>query len=1075
MISSGISTLVAGIARIATLAVLLMFVGGANAAGPSAGPNEKAAHYKVTARFDRGGQLQAAVEIVMPLAEIGAQTSFLLGERFKVAKVDAGRTAQIDIAPTDQPFAGLQKITVRFDEAPTAPVTVRMRYAGPVNLAEDDPAFSKERVELQLENFWLPTRSDLNLQYTVDARVRGLPAGIVAVTQGEFHQRGSELIVHRTLLDNDLTIAGALSLSKQTALDVEFYAADHSDPLTALMYKHAVGAAAFQRSIYGAPEGGGPIRMVVVPRASSGGYARRNFIVMPNFRKPGDPPPPFDQSSPARFVSHEFNHAWSKLPSAGGENYWVAESVAEYMALRYVEATFGADELKTMLERKRKAPDAGPLVSNSGRPSGAALYQKGPVLLFDLEQRIGRAKLDHIVGRPDRPLDTSEFLAALTRETDEAQARQFERSLNRGGTVYTVIMSGASKGEMTIADDGNGQRRVLTRFEDRGRGPDLLTRSRVDERGWLQSFSVEGLSYAKRPVAERFEVRGGRATWSSAADDGDAAANGYYVANQSSAEDFATLARALLSSEKQTVPLLPSGQARIEKVTLHELKAEAGSVTATLYLIHGTDLQPAPIWLDDKKELFASGSSWLAVIKKGYEASIAELLEVQEKALITAAATKTASLRRQPAGAVLIRNARVFDAQRRIAQPGMSVLIRGDRIEAVGADGSVKAPAAAEIIDAQGKTLLPGLWDMHVHLLSHDEGLFDLLAGVTSVRDLGNDPDVLARLTQQFDDATLAGPWVMKAGMIDGGGPFAGPTRYVVNTADEMRKAVNDLADRGYPQVKLYSSLTRELVNVGVAAARARGMRVSGHVPAGMTMREAVMAGYDEVQHANFWFLNFMDADTVAKTNTPVRFTATAARARDVDLASPEVRDFIALLKKKGTVVDPTLVVFEDMFTGWKGEMSAWTAPWVDRLPASATRGARAGGRASTPEERAKFTESFTRMKQMLKAMYDAGIPIVAGTDGSALQYSRELELYVEAGIPAADVLYIATLGSARIMKKDAQTGSITRGKRADLVLIDGDPLARMSDIRRARWVMKGGAIYDAAALAAAAGLTGVP
>lgn len=654
----------------------------------------------------------------------------------------------------------------------------------------------------------------------------------------------------------------------------------------------------------------------------------------------------------------------------------------------------------------------------------------------------------------------------------EAQAKESERPLDQGGAVYTVIMSGAAKGELIVADDGNGLRRSVLRFEDRGRGPDLRTRSHYDERGWLQSFSVDGLSYARRPVTERFDVRDGRAWWTSAADSGETTSRGYYVANQSNTEDLAALARALLATEQGTLPLLPSGQAHIEKVLRHELTSAAGITKPTLYLVHGIDLQPASIWLDDDRQLFAAVGSWLSTIKKGYEANVPELLAAQDRALVAVAATQTASLRRQPTAAVLIRNARLFDAERRIVRPGMSVLVHGDRIEAVGTDSVLRTPPRAEVIDAQGKMLLPGLWDMHVHLLSHDEGVLDLMAGVTSVRDLGNDADTLDRLTQQFDTAQLAGPWVMKAAMIDGRGPFEGPTKYLVSTAEQMQATVHGLADRGYPQVKFYSSLSRELVAAGITAARARGMRVSGHVPAGMTMREAVLAGYDEVQHANFWFLNFMDADTVAKTNTPVRFTAVAARARDLDLSSPEARDFIALLKQKGTVVDPTLVVFENMFTGWKGQLEAWIAPWEQQLPASVTRGARSGGRASTPEERVAFTESFTRMKQMLKALHDAGIPIVAGTDGSALQYSRELELYVEAGIPAAEVLYIATLGAARVMKKDRQSGSIAAGKRADLVLIDGDPLEQMSDVRRTKLVMKGGAIYDAAALAAAAGLT---
>lgn len=173
--------------------------------------------------------------------------------------------------------------------------------------------------------------------------------------------------------------------------------------------------------------------------------------------------------------------------------------------------------------------------------------------------------------------------------------------------------------------------------------------------------------------------------------------------------------------------------------------------------------------------------------------------------------------------------------------------------------------------------------------------------------------------------------------------------------------------------------------------------------------------------------------------------------------------------------VDPTLVTFENMFTGYKGEMTPWMRPWADRLPAAVVRGGRSGGRASTPKERAKYTASFTRMKQMLKLLHEAGVPIVAGTDSDALLYVRELELYVEAGIAPADVLYIATLGAARVMGQDHEVGSIAVGRRADLILVEGDPLVNIGDLRRTRLIVKGGALYDADALAAAAGLSTGP
>ncbi|MGH8237851.1 MAG: amidohydrolase family protein [Steroidobacteraceae bacterium] len=635
---------------------------------------------------------------------------------------------------------------------------------------------------------------------------------------------------------------------------------------------------------------------------------------------------------------------------------------------------------------------------------------------------------------------------------------------------YSVVMSGTTKGTFVVADIGAGQRRTTLKYDDRGRGPDLVAITRYDH-GFPQSVAVDGVNYAKRPVTERFTVNGARAQWSSSADTGDAPAAGFYLPSESTAEDMAALARAVLRAAQHTLTLLPSGQARIREAAKRTVTANGRRESVALYFISGLDLQPSPIWLDARQELFASGGTWLGVVREGFEATLPELLTAQSDAVAADARAATRTMARRPR-ALVIRNARLFDAEQRTLRPATSVLVRGEKIEAVGASSDVAAPKDAEVIDAAGKVLLPGMWDMHVHVLDQAEGALQLLAGITTVRDLGNDPDALDRITTQFDDGTLPGARVLEAGLIDRRGELAAPIGKLVGTVAEMQKAVNAYADRGYRQVKLYSSLSRDLLAAGIAAVRARGMRVSGHVPAGMTMREVVLAGYDEVQHANFWMLNFMSPEINAKTNSPVRFSAVYEHGREIDLQSTEVRSFVALLKEHNTVVDPTLVTFENMFRGWRGEQAAWLAPWAAQLPATSLRGGRGGGRASTPEQRAAYSESFARMQQLLKMMHDAGIRVVAGTDGGALLYSRELELYVEAGIPAADVLYIATLGAARVMSEDANSGSIAPGKRADMVLIDGNPLERIGDVRHTVLTIKNGTIYQAAALAQACGLT---
>ena len=135
---------------------------------------------------------------------------------------------------------------------------------------------------------------------------------------------------------------------------------------------------------------------------------------------------------------------------------------------------------------------------------------------------------------------------------------------------------------------------------------------------------------------------------------------------------------------------------------------------------------------------------------------------------------EAAKLSHRPAGALVIRGARLFDPETGAVRPGTTVVISGNRIQAVGRDGEVPVPAGAEIVEARGKTLLPGLWDMHQHFTDAD-GLLDLAAGVTTGRDLGNDPDYLLDLKQRWDTGEALGPRVVLAGVIDGPGPYASP------------------------------------------------------------------------------------------------------------------------------------------------------------------------------------------------------------------------------------------------------------------------------------------------------------
>jgi imidazolonepropionase-like amidohydrolase len=633
---------------------------------------------------------------------------------------------------------------------------------------------------------------------------------------------------------------------------------------------------------------------------------------------------------------------------------------------------------------------------------------------------------------------------------------------------FTVLMGKGPSGTMEVKQDPDGGRRTEYGYNDRGRGPETVTVERLDARGLPVSLTIKGVDYLKAPVDEHFALENGKATWESGADEGSgvAAQGRIYVPNLANSEDLAVLARALLAAPGHELDLLPRGHARIAKVDVPEIGG------GQLYLIDGLGFQPSPVWLDAQGELVFEGSSWLSAVRKGAEAFAPQFISAQQKVIAERAAARAKTLQRRPQRATAFVHATLFDSVSRKLLPNTTVVVEDGKISAVGADGTVKIPRKAEVVDASGKTLMPGLADMHVHIGDDTDGLLDILAGVTTVRDLGNDMDELLARRKKFADGTLVGPRIWPAGIIDGPGKYAGPTKVLVSTPEQAKAAVAMYAEHGYPQVKIYSSVDPKLVPVIVAEAHARGLRVSGHVPAGMTMTEAVEAGYDEVQHANFWFLNFMGPEVTAKTNTIVRLTATANHARDLDLDSPKVAKFVDLLKAHRIVVDPTVSTFEDDFVD-KPRMPARTvAAWSSRLPPAVARSVSGGGLAKSEEERLLFAQSFRRMLEFTRKLHDAGITIVAGTDAMAgLPLSRELENYVRAGIPSDEVLQIATLGAARVMGHDKEQGSIEPGKNADLILIDGDPVADINDIRKVGFVMKDGVVYDLPGIARALGM----
>ncbi len=629
---------------------------------------------------------------------------------------------------------------------------------------------------------------------------------------------------------------------------------------------------------------------------------------------------------------------------------------------------------------------------------------------------------------------------------------------------YVALVDGGKQAGQQVVEVGDdGTTRVDFIFKDNGRGPELKEEYRLAADGTYQTYKVKGSSTFGAKIDETFSRSGDKAQWKSTSDQGEQAVQGtaQYSPLGGTPASFSVAYNALSKRTDGKLPLIPSGTLTSRKVTTQTVQCGGTPRQVDLVAVTGVGLTPTFAWVTTGSDprLFAYiFPGFLQLIEDGCQAD-ATALEVRQKQAEGEALVELAKRLGHPLpGTTLIRNARVFDSEHATLGPASDVLVQGGKIVSVTPTGKGKAKAD-QVVDAGGKVLLPGLFDMHGHIGRWDGGL-NLAAGVTTVRDMGNDNATLQQMMGEIRDGTLMSPDVIPAGFIEGESKFSARNGFVIKNLDEAKKAVDWYAANGYPQIKIYNSFPKDVLKDTVAYAHGKGLRVSGHVPAFLRAQDVVDDGFDEIQHINQLFLNFF-VDDKTDTRTLARFYLVADKADGLDLDSAPVQDFIATLAKKQVAIDPTLATFEFLHQR-DGEMSPIVAEVADHLPPDVQRGRRAA-EMNIPDDAtaAKYNRSYAKLVDFVGRAYKAGVPVVAGTDemvGFTLQ--REFELYVQAGLTPSQVLQIATWNGAKYSRSLDQRGSITPGKRSDLVLIDGDPTANIADIRKVALVIKGDTAY---------------
>lgn len=630
-------------------------------------------------------------------------------------------------------------------------------------------------------------------------------------------------------------------------------------------------------------------------------------------------------------------------------------------------------------------------------------------------------------------------------------------------TEYSVIFAGATGGSLTTATARDGSVSAHLSYRDNGRGPDIDERFTLAADGTFARYEAKGTSTFGAKVDERFSRRGNTIEWRSAADSGRREVEGagqYLPVNGTLAGEAATL-RALIANPDRRFAAFPGGELRAQKLEAPPVEC-AGFGPLELWAVSGEDFSPDLYWVraDAGRALFAQiYVGYRHVIEKGAEGCAARLEEAQKLAERTMQEKLAAKLTHRLGDAVLIRDVRVFDsATGQLSAETRDVYVHAGRIAAIYPAGSTPEFPVA-VIEGQGRSLLPGLFDMHVH--EDPWGLLlQIAAGVTTVRDMGNMNAVLEEISRAVDAGTILGPHIVAAGFIEGASPFSSRADFVVENLEQARAAVDWYAQRNYPQVKLYNSIRPEWMAPIASYAHGRGMRVSGHVPAFARAEDAVRAGYDELQHINQVLLNFL-VTPETDTRTLLRFYLFAEKAGTLDFDSPAVQDFLQLLKQQPTALDVTLATFECMLVQGPGDPCPSYAPVADHVPPGVSRGWNTPSMDIPKAKLPVYRKSYGAMLDFTRRAHDAGIPILAGTDGVAgFTLQRELELYVKAGIPAREALQIATRNGAKYTRLAAESGAIERNRRADLILVDGDPTSDISAIRRVALVMKSGNVF---------------
>lgn len=622
---------------------------------------------------------------------------------------------------------------------------------------------------------------------------------------------------------------------------------------------------------------------------------------------------------------------------------------------------------------------------------------------------------------------------------------------------YVAISSGHVVGHLVTRQDGGN---IIQDFavKENGRGPSSHEVIQVDPDGLPTKWHITGTSLVGAPKHEDLSQDGNCLKWDGDADQGSVCdSKRLYLANDASPWALGLYARAALKAPDHQIDVAPKGILHIEDVGPTPGKSTAGRI----YRLSGLWMEPRYVALAHGGDLLAAfGGDNPLVLRADIEASAPALLTRLRELQVDRLRALQMRLAHRYDVPIQIQNVHVFDARSGMVGPLQIVTVFRDRITGILPDVPENRAAQGDaVIDGGGGTLIPGLRDMHSHT-SLESGLFNLAAGVTSTRDMGNDNHFLLDLIPRLEDGELGGPRVTPNGFVEGVSPFSATNGFLASTLDDALKDIRWYADRGYWQLKVYNSINPAWVKPMAAEAHRLGMGVTGHIPAFTTADQAIRDGYDEVAHINQLMFQWV-LKPGEDTRTTLRIIG-LNRFAEVDLDSAPVMNTLALMREHNTVLDTTVSTQERLALSRAGRAQRGEWPYLDHVPIDYQRYRKRDlVPTKTRAEEERYEKATDVMVALVGRLHAQGTRLMPGTDDPyGFPLHRELELYVMAGITPAETLSIDVLGTAKYLKQDQELGTIERGKLADMVLLPGDPTKDISQVRRGRLVMRGGIVY---------------